>query len=366
MFLGLKVVLGVMGLVVLYWLAYFVDVHVGFAVREGWLGLDTWFLVAVDCYHVFYYAFLLGDGGCWLVLVLLFVIAPEIIKDFVYLCVGRSAFRIYMQQHGQHLSKIRRISLLNFPEHFLKLRFQKQKAGKIIAVHSLGKQGRLKHSHTHTEHPFFDQTILPIDSIEIKHLLGSVEIFRVQRVPVIFIVHVIVDHFQLSVVSDVNQMRIQTDSWFQLPQSCVARLYDAPELVLVEFFTLSWSGDNLVHEGDLGVLVDHVQFMDGWAQSLNGVGFDPVNSKDELAAALLAIFLNSWAMSLVLHIAGVGILFEEVGLVGVFVLEDDALVIFFDLGEGGEEVVAVLVGVSVAHLWILTVILLLLIEVLFG
>lgn len=100
--------------------------------------------------------------------------------------------------------------------------------------------------------------------------------------------------------------------------------------------------------------------MNSWAQSLDDVGFDPVNSKDELAAAFITIFFNSWAMSLVFHITGVGILFEEVGLVWVFVFEDDALMIFFDLGEGGEEVIAILIGANVPHLWILSVILLLL------
>ena len=79
--------------------------------------------MAVYCYHVFYYAFLLGDGGGWLVLALILVVAPEIVKNFVYLSVSGSAFRIHIQQHGQHLSKIRRISLLNFLEHLLKLRF---------------------------------------------------------------------------------------------------------------------------------------------------------------------------------------------------------------------------------------------------
>ena len=30
--------------------------------------------------------------------------------------------------------------------------------------------------------------------------------------------------------------------------------------------------------------------------------------------------------------------------------EDDALMIFFDLGEGGEEVIAILIGANVPHL----------------
>ena len=55
-------------------------------------------------------------------------------------------------------------------------------------------------------------------------------------------------------------------------------------------------------------------------------------------------------MSLVLHITGVGILFEKVGLLRVFVFKDDALMIFFDLGEGSKEIISVLIDVNVSHL----------------
>ena len=74
-------------------------------------------------------------------------------------------------------------------------------------------------------------------------------------------------------------MCVEADGGPGVAEGGGAGLQYAPQLVFIKLFGIGGACQDFVLEGDLGVLVDSIQFMCGRAQSLDSMRFDFIHSQ---------------------------------------------------------------------------------------
>ena len=79
----------------------------------------------------------------------------------------------------------------------------------------------------------------------------------------ILVEQVIMYTLELTFCADKDVGGVEADNWFEIPESVGARLKDTPELSFIKALILLPAGEDLVFEGDLGVLEKGIDLIVG-------------------------------------------------------------------------------------------------------
>lgn len=237
--------------------------------------------------------------------------------------VGRPLGGVYREHRLQHLHELRRIVLGGSVHKTGEVGLEEQSLVEVVAIDRFFKECGLQQGHAHAEHALLDEAQLAVHSAEISQLFRSVENAGSEGVPVGVVDHVVVQDFEQALGSDEHEGGGEAQRRLQLSEAQVARLQDAPQLVLVEPLLLLQPRSDLVLQSHLRVLVEREHFVRGRAQPVEAMR-SHFRHRQDVLRLILCLALEPRALPLENGLRCVGVLPEQEGELGLRLLQNEA------------------------------------------